>query len=156
VKAIGVFPEADDRIRGRARFRCAVKRPPTLQEAKPEAGSISWQTVFWHRGAAGCGSQTGVKPRSRSSRTEQSPRPTAFSNVLSTRRLVTPTKTNRGGRAASKTTRGPGTPETARHPSAGINLRGAQKTQEHRRARNAGRKALTRQSARLTNRPARP
>jgi hypothetical protein len=40
---------------GSSPVACAAKRPPTLQEAKPKAGSVLWQR------AAGCGSQMGVK-----------------------------------------------------------------------------------------------
>jgi hypothetical protein len=121
--------------------------PTTLQEAKPEAGSIPRLV------AVGCGSQTGAKPRSRTSRRKKkSPADPASTK----RRSVSPTKINRVGRAANETTRGPGTPEMARHPSAGANLRGAQKNpgalpgEKRKEGRRRSREE------RVKNRPARP
>jgi hypothetical protein len=64
---------------------------------------------------------------------------------------VKPDENQSGWTRDDRTTGGPGTPEMARHPSAGVNLRGAQKTQECCRAPNARKEAI----ARCKGRPAR-
>jgi hypothetical protein len=97
--------------------------------------------------AGGCGSQMGVKAqKSNASPKTKSPADRLFEGCTPIRRSVTPTKINRGGRAASKRHVGP-EGQKCQPPIRGNKPAKGRRTQERRRARNEGRR---------NNRPARP
>ena len=70
--------------------RCAEKRPTTLQEAKPKAGSSRRPNVRRQGGP-----QTGIEAQK--SKPDASPADRFCRSCYSNRRSVTPTKINRGG-----------------------------------------------------------
>jgi hypothetical protein len=90
---------------GSSPIRCAETRP-----ADPARGKAQGRIDSSARKAGECGSQMGVKPRSRTPSLSRTHR---FSD------RVTPTKINRGGCAACETTRGPGLPEMECSPIRG-------------------------------------
>jgi|SwirhirootsSR3_FD_contig_123_101566_length_938_multi_12_in_2_out_0_1 hypothetical protein len=90
--------------------------------------------------AGGCGSQMGVKAqKSNASPKTKSPADRLFEGCTPIRRSVTPTKINRGGRAASKRHVGPEGQKCPSTHSREQTCEGRRRTQERRRARN-GRK----------------